>query len=150
MTDWIAFENGTTVGATGSEGGTILRDELQPDGARITVERTASGFAITCGVYGWMVHTRFFASEREAVVAYEEMKPALAEILARLPAEDDDVEAAVPQVAESLVASPRARRTQGRDSGRCSSAATSCEAPCELQFSLSARRATKKPPSGGW
>lgn len=53
MTDWIAFENGTTVGATGSEGGTILWDDLHPDGARITLERTASRFAITCGVYGW-------------------------------------------------------------------------------------------------
>lgn len=60
MTGWIPFENGTTVGTTGSEGGTILRDELHPDGARITLERTASQFAITCGVYGWMVHTRFF------------------------------------------------------------------------------------------
>lgn len=102
MTDWIAFENGTTVGATGSEGGTILWDDLHPDGARITLERTASRFAITCGVYGWMVHTRFFASESEAVAAYEEMKPALAEILARLPSEDEDVEAASPHVAEIL------------------------------------------------
>ena len=89
MTNWIAFANGTTIGATGSEGGLVLRDEEHPEGARITLERTATRFAITCGVYGWMVHTRFFASESEAAAAYEEMKPALAEILARLP--DDDV-----------------------------------------------------------
>lgn len=98
MTSWIPFENGTTVGATGSEGGIILRDELHADGARITVERIASGFAITCGVDGWMVHTRFFAAEREAVAAYEQMKPALAAIVARRPVADDDVEAAVPRV----------------------------------------------------
>jgi hypothetical protein len=42
MTDWTPFENGTSLGATGSEGGTILRDELHPDGARITLERTGS------------------------------------------------------------------------------------------------------------
>jgi hypothetical protein len=102
MTDWIAFENGTSIGATGSEGGAILRDELHPVGSRITLERTANGLAITCGVYGWMVHTRFFASESAAVAAYEEMKPALAEILARLPDSHEDVEAAVPSVAEIL------------------------------------------------
>lgn len=94
MTDWVPFENGTTAGATGSEGGTIVRDELHPDGARITLERTTARFAITCGVYGWMVHTRFFASESEAVAAYEEMKAALAEILARLPGEGEDAERA--------------------------------------------------------
>ena len=58
MTDWLPFENGTTIGATGSEGGVILRDELHPHGARITLEQTSTGFAITCGIYGWMVHTR--------------------------------------------------------------------------------------------
>lgn len=102
MTDWIPFENGTTLGATGSERGTILRDELHPEGARMTLERTATGLAITCGVYGWMVHTRFFASESEAVAAYEEMKPALAEMLARLPAEGEDVEAALAEAGEML------------------------------------------------
>jgi len=90
--DWIPYEDGTTVGAGGSEGGTIVRDELHPDGARITLERTASGLPITCGVYGWMVHTRFFADESDAVAAYEEMKPALAEILSRL-ADDDEASA---------------------------------------------------------
>jgi hypothetical protein len=102
MTNWIDYENGTTIGAVGSEGGTILRDELHPKGSRITLERTATRFAITCGVYDWMVHTRFFASEDEAVAAFEEMKPALAEILARLPGEGEDVAAAVPEVAGVL------------------------------------------------
>lgn len=97
MNGWFAFEKRTTIGAIGSEGGAILRDEMHPDGARITLERTATRFAITCGVYGWMVHTRFFATESEAVAAYEEMKPALAEILARLPGED--LEAAIDEVA---------------------------------------------------
>lgn len=96
-TPWLPFEDGTTIGATGSEDGVILRDEMHPDGARITLERTSTRFAITCGVYGWMVHTRFFAIESEAIAAYEEMKPALVEILVRLPGED--VEVAIDEVA---------------------------------------------------
>jgi hypothetical protein len=85
MTDWLPFENGSTIGATGSEEGTILRDEEHPEGSRITLERTAIHWAITCGVYGWMFHTCFFASEDEVVAVFEEMKLGLAEILARLP-----------------------------------------------------------------
>jgi len=65
MTDWMAYENGTTIGATGSEGGAILRDELHREGSRITLERIAAGCAITCGVYGWMVHTRFAGNRSE-------------------------------------------------------------------------------------
>jgi hypothetical protein len=102
MTDWIALEGGSTVGAIGTEGGTIVRDEEHRDGARITLERTATRFAITCGVDGWMVHTRFFAKEDEAVAAYEEMKPALVEILSRLPGEEDDIESAVGEVSTAM------------------------------------------------
>ena len=42
-----------------SEGGVILRELEHPDGARIALERggAVSPFAITCGIYGWMVHT---------------------------------------------------------------------------------------------
>ena len=102
LTDWIAFEDGSTVGSIGSEDGVILRDERHTDGARITLERTATRFAITCGVYGWMVHTRFFAIESDAVAAYDEMKPALVDILSRLPADDDDDDGAVGEVATVL------------------------------------------------
>ena len=61
LMEWITYEDGKTIGSTGSEGGVILRDEECPDGARITLEEeTHMGvpFAITCGVYGWLVHTR--------------------------------------------------------------------------------------------
>ncbi len=51
-------------------------------GARITLESEAlTPFAITCGVYGWMVHTRFFSDEAEAQSEFEKMKEALAQIL---------------------------------------------------------------------
>ncbi len=38
-------------------------------------------FAITCGIYGWMLHTRFFNSEEEAEAQYGLMKSALSALL---------------------------------------------------------------------
>lgn len=94
----------SSIGATGSEGGVVLRDDEHLNGARITLERAATRFAITCGVYGWMVHTRFFSTEGEAVAAYEEMKPGLVEILARLPADDDMTDAMIAAVSTVIQA----------------------------------------------
>jgi hypothetical protein len=80
---WHFFENGSTLGQQGSEQGAILRDEEFSLGARITLERDchAAPFAITCGIYGWMLHTRFFSAQDEADSEYERMKNALAAIL---------------------------------------------------------------------
>jgi hypothetical protein len=65
------------------------------DGARITLE--AGGrvrFAITCGIFGWMVHTVFIADEARAVASYASMKEELARILDAIPlASDPDVDA---------------------------------------------------------
>jgi hypothetical protein len=44
--------------------------------------------AITCGVYGLMVHTRFFAGRATAEAEYEAMKPALHAIISQLGAAD--------------------------------------------------------------
>lgn len=80
---WVAVEGGATLGHNGSEGGIIWKDEEHTDGARITLERDSlmgAPFALTCGIYGWMVHTRFFADEPTALAQYEAMKPVLAEI----------------------------------------------------------------------
>ncbi len=80
---WRPFEEGATLGQPGSEQGIILRDEEHVLGARITLERATSvaPFAITCGIYGWMMHTRFFATEGEASAQYVQMKDALAALL---------------------------------------------------------------------
>ena len=82
---WYAFGDGSILGSKGSEDGTILRDEEHPLGARITLERDGhtAPFAITCGIYGWMVHTRFFGLESEANPEYDLMKSALSELLER-------------------------------------------------------------------
>jgi len=80
---WHGFEDGATLGQAGSKQGTIFRDEEHDLGARISLERNAHAapFAITCGIYGWMLHTRFFGSEEEALLEYEEMRNALSALL---------------------------------------------------------------------
>ena len=89
---WHPYEDGNTIGTRASEGGTIVRDEEHADGARITLERDTLHkvpFAITCGIYSWMVHTRFFADEPTALNAYDEMKNSIASILSMLVGEID-------------------------------------------------------------
>ncbi|MFQ3567004.1 MAG: hypothetical protein SNJ59_08380 [Aggregatilineales bacterium] len=89
---WLPYQDGKTIGRTGAEGGIIKRDEEHADGARITLEQETLHrvpFAITCGIYGWLVHTRFFADEPTAVDAYEQMKTDLASILALMAAQSD-------------------------------------------------------------
>ncbi|MGA3102431.1 MAG: hypothetical protein ABSD61_11270 [Terracidiphilus sp.] len=81
--DWHPSESGATLGQSGSEDGIVVRDEEHSLGARITLERGAriAPFAITCGIYGWMIHTRFFSSQPEAETQYDLMKTALSELL---------------------------------------------------------------------
>jgi hypothetical protein len=88
---WYAFENGKSIGQHGSESGSIIRDEEYSDGARITLERDGqtAPFAITCGIYGWMVHTRFFRTESEAQSEFESMREELSRIIGTIPLADD-------------------------------------------------------------
>jgi hypothetical protein len=87
---WYPFLAGGTIGETGTENGIILRDEEYSAGARITLERDGhTPFAITCGIYDWMVHTRFFAIQQEADEAFEVMKVELARLVDLLPSRDD-------------------------------------------------------------
>ena len=82
---WERYENGESIGEPGSEGGTILRDEERPAEARITLEES---FSITCGVYGWLVHTSFYQTREEADAAFAAMKLALDRIVDAIPAAD--------------------------------------------------------------
>jgi hypothetical protein len=83
---WVPFDEGASLGEDGSEGGVILRDDEYRGDARITLERTGqAAFAITCGVYGWMVHTRFFSALGDAEREYAAMQPPLAAIADALP-----------------------------------------------------------------
>jgi len=49
--------------ATGSENGIILKDEIYKNACRVTLEKCPRYYAITCGVYGGMVHTVFCSEE---------------------------------------------------------------------------------------
>ena len=75
----------------GTDGGVILADEEHEWGARITLEQPGAGsaFGITCGIYGWMVHTVHFAHLEEAQKAFAAMKPDLDVILQMIPARSD-------------------------------------------------------------
>jgi hypothetical protein len=80
---WSPVDNGATLGTSGSESGLILLDEEYDEAARITLERDAAvaPFAITCGVYARLMHTRFFHAEDEARREYAAMKLTLQEIV---------------------------------------------------------------------
>ena len=87
---WYSYENGQTLGETGTERGVIMRDEEHADGARITLERDGhTPYAITCGIYGWLVHTCFFGTEAESRQAFGAMQRELARILTLIPLESD-------------------------------------------------------------
>ena len=84
---WQPYEGGSTLGMSGSQGGTITWDEHFAGQVRLTLEQdmSRSFHAITCGISGWLVHSRFFGSAPEAFAAYEELRPALVELWAELP-----------------------------------------------------------------
>jgi hypothetical protein len=88
---WHAFKNGSTIGQRGSEEGIILLDDEHEYGARITLERAGAKapFAITCGIYDWMVHTRFLSQDAEARQDFDAMKAALDRIVRTIPLVDD-------------------------------------------------------------
>ena len=81
--NWSAYQGGESIGKPGSENGAILEDEEYASSARITLERGGyvAPFAITCGVYGLLVHTRFFSEEDKARGEYVEMRVHLSRIV---------------------------------------------------------------------
>ena len=70
---WRTIQNGITIGQLGSENGIIIEDEEYSDSCRITLERCKHYYAITCGIYGGMVHTAF-CSEEKCKQMYSHMK----------------------------------------------------------------------------
>ncbi len=71
---WIKLED--DIGKKGSEGGIVLRDEEYDNSCRATLEKCSECYAVTCGVYGCMVHTAFFGEE-EFETKYEAMQQEL-------------------------------------------------------------------------
>lgn len=102
---WEPFEDGATLGQIGSEGGEILRDDHYAMQARITLERDGAiaPYTITCGIYGWMVHSCFFADAEAATHAYALIQPELARIAELVPfTHDPEVEQKSERLIEAI------------------------------------------------
>jgi len=81
MSNWFEYDDGNSIGSVGAEGGEILRDEEHESGARLTLKRGGSYVSVSCSVYGWMDHTRFFATVADAQREYLLMRPQLANMV---------------------------------------------------------------------
>lgn len=103
-TNWREYDEGFSIGTSGADGGIITRDEEHAGGARITLEEESSfaPFAVACGIYGWMFHTRYFSDKDEANREFERMKIDLDDILQAIPAEEDADEDALAAVSEEI------------------------------------------------
>lgn len=90
---WEAFDNGQSIGELGGEDGVIERDDAFKGMARITLESNTllAPFTVTCNIFGWMVHTRYFGKRNIADSEFEKMKPELARISALLPGDPGDL-----------------------------------------------------------
>lgn len=80
---WEPYDNNQTLGTEGSESGIIERDEIYESTARITLEAggQVAPYAITCGIFGWMVHTHFVSQQETADQDFDAMKQALSRIV---------------------------------------------------------------------
>lgn len=75
----------------GREGGIIIADEEYKESCRITLERCEMYDAITCGVYGSMMHTAFCESSHSLEV-FDNMKKDLQEFIDKdTTAEEEDI-----------------------------------------------------------
>jgi len=77
MSSWLAYDDGRSIGKVSTEGGVILLDEEHEQGARITLKRGSGYISISCHIYGWTDHTRFFKATTDAQRDYVAMKAAL-------------------------------------------------------------------------
>jgi hypothetical protein len=101
---WYKIDDGKTIGQIGSEGGSIIADDEYESMARITMEkggRTAS-FSVTCGIYGWMVHTRFFDTLEEARIQIRLMKSRLESIVDGIPLDNESNDGDMKRVASEI------------------------------------------------
>ena len=87
MSSWSIYNKGKTIGTTTAEGGLILSDESNDDGARITLKRGNSYVSVSLHIQGWMDHTRFFSTDADAQREYRAMRAAVINVLTVINAE---------------------------------------------------------------
>jgi hypothetical protein len=81
MSNWNPYKNGESIGKSGKEGGVILRDEEHERGGRMTIKQGKNYVSVSCHIYGWMDHTRFFNSVADAQREYLIMKNAIGSMM---------------------------------------------------------------------
>lgn len=81
----------STLGSIGSENGVIVADEEYEAACRITLEKCKMYYAITCGVYGSMVHTVFSDSDHYEET-YAAMKKDLEEFIDKETTYSEEIE----------------------------------------------------------
>jgi hypothetical protein len=57
MSNWRLYNRGRSIDATGSEGGTIVRDEEHPLGARMTIKQGKDYVSVSCNISGMSSYT---------------------------------------------------------------------------------------------
>lgn len=87
MNSWSIYNKGKTIGTTSAEGGLILSDESNADGARITLKRGNSYVSVSLHIKGWMDHTRFFSTDADAQREYRAMRAGVLSVLQTINAE---------------------------------------------------------------
>lgn len=91
MKKWTAYKNGITIGLTGPENGIITKDQEFNSGCRITLEQCSRYYAITCGIYGSMVHT-VLCSSKESDDIFDSMKSELGKFMSIETTEDEEID----------------------------------------------------------
>jgi hypothetical protein len=81
MSNWQPYNRGRSIGITGSEGGTIVRDEEHPLGARMTIKQGKDYVSVSCNISGMIDHTRFFKGMKAAEREYVTMQVELAKVM---------------------------------------------------------------------
>lgn len=69
----------------------MLKDEEYKGACRVTLEKCPRYYAITCGVYGAMVHTVFCGKDKY-LETYDAMKKELAQFIDRETTEDEEID----------------------------------------------------------
>ena len=78
-------------GKFGSENGLIILDEEYKGSCRITLEKCERYYAITCGVYGGMMHTAF-CNSTQYQETYNNMKKDLQEFIDKDTSDEEEIE----------------------------------------------------------
>lgn len=84
------WDNLYTEGDVGSEDGEVIFDEEYKASCRITLEKCERHYAITCGVYGAMVHT-VFSDADSCFKLYDTMKNDLQEFINKSTNEEEEI-----------------------------------------------------------